>query len=231
MQFTRRDFLRSTSLFGGALFVSRGLLACAFDANRTSNDATGQSEDGLVTCQPAVIGTNHAAPREHTLVVSSADVRAAAEKTYSIKGHSDHDHTVTITPSQFAALAAGTSLVAVSSTVGSHSHTVTVRCASDVDASTGTDASASRCLNGAGATSISANHNHALVVPAADVTAATEKTYSIKGTSSHDHKVTITSAQFAELASGSSIVTVSLADGTSHRHSVTVSCSFLDTDT
>jgi hypothetical protein len=36
--------------------------------------------------------------------------------------------------------------------------------------------------------------------------------------------VTISAKQFAALASGGSIVTVSAVGGTSHQHSVTVSC-------
>jgi len=42
-----------------------------------------------------------------------------------------------------------------------------------------------------GATAISANHMHALTIPAADVDSTVAKTYSIMGTATHDHTVTL----------------------------------------
>jgi hypothetical protein len=49
---------------------------------------------------------------------------------------------------------------------------------------------------------IADNHSHAphsMTVPIEDVIAGVDKTYSIMGMASHDHMVTITAAQFAEL--------------------------------
>lgn len=77
--------------------------------------------------------------------------------------------------------------------------------------------------NGANASSISSNHGHTLTVSKDDVTAGTEKTYSIQGSSSHDHTVTITAANFNTLQSNQSITINSTAGG-GHTHSVTVSC-------
>lgn len=77
--------------------------------------------------------------------------------------------------------------------------------------------------NGAEASSISANHGHSLTVSAADVNAGNEKTYSIQGSSGHNHEVTITAAQFATLANNQQIQ-VNSTQGNGHTHSVTVSC-------
>lgn len=72
---------------------------------------------------------------------------------------------------------------------------------------------------------IGSNHPaaHALVVSAADVAAATDRTYDIMGASAHTHSVTITAAQFAMLASGASIMVTSTS-GAAHTHTVTVVC-------
>jgi hypothetical protein len=70
---------------------------------------------------------------------------------------------------------------------------------------------------------ISSNHGHALVVSAADVAAGLEKTYNIKGTSTHPHSVKITAAMFATLKSTKMLKVTSSTDS-SHSHSVTVTC-------
>ncbi len=79
-----------------------------------------------------------------------------------------------------------------------------------------------------GATNISANHGHALVIPPADVDSTVDKVYSILGTADHNHLVTLTAAQLAQLktgAAGTTITVGSTAGGDGHTHSVTVSCS------
>lgn len=78
------------------------------------------------------------------------------------------------------------------------------------------------CTMNGTAVVIGANHGHVLVVSQADVAAGVAKTYSIQGTSLHDHTVTITDAEFAMLAANTSISTVSSNDG--HSHPITVSC-------
>lgn len=82
---------------------------------------------------------------------------------------------------------------------------------------------ATTCSQGASATAISGNHGHSLAVPKADVATAATKTYSIQGSASHAHQVTITAAQFAQLKGGHGIsVTSSLA--LAHSHMLTVTC-------
>ena len=73
---------------------------------------------------------------------------------------------------------------------------------------------------------IALNHGHTLTVPGADAQAGTEKTYHIQGSGDHDHTVTITAAQFADLRAGTQVViTSSLDEGFTHDHEVTVTCS------
>ena len=72
-------------------------------------------------------------------------------------------------------------------------------------------------------TSISANHGHAAVIPAADVAAGVMKTYDIKGASSHPHTITVTAAMFAMLKAGTMVVVPSSNDA-GHTHNVTVTC-------
>lgn len=60
-------------------------------------------------------------------------------------------------------------------------------------------------------------------MPLADVNGNVPKTYSIAGSASHNHAVTITAAQFAQLAGGASIQVSSTTDA-GHAHQVTVTC-------
>lgn len=211
MNSSRRELLRSTALLGGALLFSHLLAACAVEPGADDGaEPIDEASDALVTCKPPVISANHG----HSLVVSPADVAAGRAKTYSIQGASGHTHGITISAAQFAQLAAGQAIV-VTSTIGAgHTHSVTVTC---------TASAPTTCGNGARASAISANHGHSLVVPKTDVAAGTSMTYSIQGSASHAHQVSINSAQFAALKSGKRIsVTSSVA--LSHSHTVTVSC-------
>ena len=216
MYSTRREALRSVALFGGALFFSRALVACAVDAGPEGASADGEravdrSEEALVSCKPPVISANHG----HSLVVSAADVTAGAAKTYSIAGMASHDHTITITAAQFAMLGAGRAVTATSTTTGGHTHTVTVTCTVSTPPAT--------CASGASASAITGNHGHSLLIPKADLAAGVAKTYSIQGTASHAHQVSISAAQLATLKAGQSIsVTSSLVFA--HVHTVTVRC-------
>ncbi|KQW02266.1 hypothetical protein [Rhizobacter sp. Root1221] len=70
---------------------------------------------------------------------------------------------------------------------------------------------------------ISGNHGHVLAIAAADLDSATDKTYSIAGTSSHDHSVTFTPAQLQALKAGQS-VTVASTTTFQHAHDVTATC-------
>lgn len=69
----------------------------------------------------------------------------------------------------------------------------------------------------------SANHGHALTIPAADLDSTTPKTYSVQGTSGHDHMVTLMPGQLAILKAGG-IVNVTTTDGGGHNHQMGGGC-------
>ncbi len=202
MLFTRREAVRNLALFGGVFLVSRSLTACSGN----EGGALGVRDDALETCGPSVIERNHG----HEIVVSGEDVAAKVTKTYSIRGKAGHDHTVTITAADFAVLEESGVLTVVSSETGGHAHVVTVKCTNPPPVS---------CEGG----KISQNHGHVIVVSSADLAAGVAKTYSIQGTSNHDHEVTITADQFAELSAGGE-VTVLSTEGYWHQHTVTILC-------
>jgi hypothetical protein len=72
--------------------------------------------------------------------------------------------------------------------------------------------------------SISVNHGHTLVIPVADLESTTSKTYSIIGSSDHDHQVTFDAQQLADLKAGVSLKMTSTMHET-HDHEVSVKCS------
>jgi len=61
------------------------------------------------------------------------------------------------------------------------------------------------------------------VIPAADVDSTTPKTYSIQGSADHDHRVTLTPPQLAQIKAKTAVTVVSSVDF-SHFHDVTVTC-------
>ena len=75
---------------------------------------------------------------------------------------------------------------------------------------------------GAAGPEIVGNHGHELVIPAADLDSATDKTYSIQGTSIHDHMVTFTVAQLGMLKAKTPVTVTSTLTG--HTHSITATC-------
>lgn len=79
------------------------------------------------------------------------------------------------------------------------------------------------CLANGTGVSIGTNHGHTLVVSKEDVDAGAEKTYSIQGSSGHDHMVTLSIANFTSLKSKTAISVTSTNDA-DHTHSVAVSC-------
>ncbi|MGI9546331.1 MAG: hypothetical protein ACR2MM_03775 [Flavobacteriaceae bacterium] len=90
------------------------------------------------------------------------------------------------------------------------------------DPNTNTNGQANCLANGTQIT-IGANHGHTLIVANADIQAGAERTYSIQGSSAHDHSITLTAANFSNLQNNDSI-TVSSTNDDGHTHSVTVRC-------
>ncbi len=124
-----RIFLPLVAVFGLGHWIS----ACS--DNGGGSDDGGDGGGGGNTLQPdclnagtvVAISANHG----HTLVVSKAAVAAGVEETYSITGSAGHAHSVTITASHFASLAANQQVVITSTPAdgAGHTHNVTVSCA------------------------------------------------------------------------------------------------------
>jgi len=111
MKISRKDLLRSALAAVGVNALGTG---CGGD------DSSGPSES---SCSSEIVD-NHG----HTLVVSQAEVQAAADKVYSIKGSAAHTHEVTITSSHFGDLKTGKLVALTSTTAAGHSHSITVQC-------------------------------------------------------------------------------------------------------
>ncbi|HSW27681.1 MAG TPA: hypothetical protein VLJ62_33305, partial [Burkholderiaceae bacterium] len=73
--------------------------------------------------------------------------------------------------------------------------------------------------------SIVGNHGHVLTIPVADLDSQTPKSYDIAGAAGHNHQVTFSAAQLAQLKAGTAVTVTSTAfAGDGHTHSVTVDC-------
>ncbi len=76
------------------------------------------------------------------------------------------------------------------------------------------------------AAQITCRHGHVLIVTAADLSAGTDKTYSIEGTATHTHMVTVTAVMFDELKQG---MTVEIfVPSAVQSHTVFIKCDGLD---
>ena len=79
------------------------------------------------------------------------------------------------------------------------------------------------CLMNGAVGSISSNHGHSLTVSNTDVDLGIEKQYSIEGSATHSHMVTVTGSDFASLKINQQI-SIASTSGDGHNHSVTISC-------
>lgn len=122
---TRKQFLQQALGIGAAAFGLTVLSACG--GSSSSPDASNGS--GMPNCNQngtnVTIGANHG----HVMMVTMADITAAADKTYNIMGTATHNHTVMLTAAQFGMLAANQAIMTTSSTDAGHSHPIMVACA------------------------------------------------------------------------------------------------------
>lgn len=85
---------------------------------------------------------------------------------------------------------------------------------------------ASSC--GSSGSEITGNHGHLLTVPTADLTSIFAMTYSIMGSATHDHSLTLSPDDLAQLNFGGTVTVVSSVTDAptfgSHSHGVTVTC-------
>ncbi len=70
---------------------------------------------------------------------------------------------------------------------------------------------------------VGSNHGHVLVVSPDDIAAGVDKTYEVKGSAGHNHRVTVTAADFRAIAAGQPFRARTTAEG-GHRHNVLVRC-------
>lgn len=93
----------------------------------------------------------------------------------------------------------------------------------DACGSDGTAAAVSICAKDGAKDSGINDPTHHLVVPGADIVAGVSKTYSIKGTQTHDHTVKLEAADFANLGTDTT-VRVSSTTTLGHSHTFDVVC-------
>ncbi|MEM7382553.1 MAG: hypothetical protein AAF361_15370 [Bacteroidota bacterium] len=79
------------------------------------------------------------------------------------------------------------------------------------------------CLANGTRITIESNHGHSLVVSVDDIKAGKEKTYSIQGSSDHNHQLTLSEDNFASLRENGTLEVNSSSDA-GHNHPVIVSC-------
>jgi hypothetical protein len=81
---------------------------------------------------------------------------------------------------------------------------------------------------GSSGSEITGNHGHLLTVPTADLTSIFAMTYSIMGSATHDHSLTLSPDDLAQLNFGGTVTVVSSVTDAptfgSHSHGVTVTC-------
>lgn len=126
----RKEFLQTALAMAGFGFAVSRVAACGGDTTPTpvSTGGAGTGGGNANACADnaptETIGSNHG----HTLMVSQADVEAGTAKTYSIKGTSAHDHSVTVSAGDFTTLMAGNTVQGRSTTNSGHDHTITIMC-------------------------------------------------------------------------------------------------------
>jgi hypothetical protein len=121
---TRKQFLRSALDISAVALGLSVLNACGNSSSGGGADAA-SAANCLANGTNVTIGANHG----HVMMVSIADITAAADMTYHIMGTATHDHNVELTPANYATLAANNVVMVTSSTTENHSHPIMVACA------------------------------------------------------------------------------------------------------
>ncbi|MCM3878968.1 MAG: hypothetical protein ND807_02560 [Vicinamibacterales bacterium] len=75
-------------------------------------------------CGATAITGNHG----HALTIAATDLDSPVDRTFSIAGTADHDHTITLSVAQLQSIKAKMGATTVSSITVGHSHDVTVNC-------------------------------------------------------------------------------------------------------
>lgn len=112
---TRRELLITLGAAAGG-----AILAGCHSGASGGGDAGGASCESVTTS----IGSNHG----HEVTVPAADVADGSMKTYTLVAAS-HTHEVTLSAADFDNLAAGQTVMVLSTTVLDHDHEITFHCA------------------------------------------------------------------------------------------------------
>jgi hypothetical protein len=126
MSMTRKEFFGTMIKYAaGIVGLATVTAASGCGSDPAPADAPGSVGNCLANGTTVTIAANHG----HVMMVTKAEVMAAADKTYDIMGTAAHTHSVTVTAANFGTLA-GNHAINVTSTVGGgHTHDVTVVCA------------------------------------------------------------------------------------------------------
>jgi hypothetical protein len=137
LSLSRRDFLRGLGLTGLVVSFSGGvgalLAACGDEKSAATPPPPGNQPGVPGSCERngtvAVISDP-----AHQLNVSKEDLIAGTPRTYHIRGQAGHDHLVSLSESDFAALQRDQSIrvnsgLSFGGAVASHFHAVQVNCA------------------------------------------------------------------------------------------------------
>ena len=129
MSITRKQFLHGVA---GGMVTSlvQGCGGGGDGGSSTAGTSTGGMFSMITACGPITIANDHG----HAITISTADLDSTSSRTYSIAGTANHDHTITLSPTQLSMLQAGDQMVVVSTVTdaaphGPHSHDVAITCA------------------------------------------------------------------------------------------------------
>jgi hypothetical protein len=141
-----------------------------------------------------------------------ADVAAAAEHSYDLRGDSDHAHQLTISAEEFRALQQGATLRMQSERGGSnaHRHRLLLR----LDPNPLPAERVNACW-----IQIGGKDDHELAIPESHVRGGRDQTYDVQGVAPHTHSFTLTAQHFAELLAGKSL-DIETGRGLGHFHHV-----------
>ena len=173
-----------------------------------ADDGARDQESGPLACESVVttVGRNHG----HILTVSTADVAASEKRVYQIRGSSSHDHSLTVTPEEFALIASGASLRKRCDFGAGHRHRVLVRCQPAVLP----PELVSSCE-----VIVAGEDGHELVIPESHVVEAKPQTYDVQGVAGHTHQLALSSDDFHRLRAGDTL-DLKTTQGLGHFHHV-----------
>jgi hypothetical protein len=123
--FDRREFTLAAAMAALSGVVITISSACGGGGSSPSAPSTPPPTSGGggggAADKTGAIGSNHG----HSAVITAAQLTAAGALTLDIRGSSDHPHTVILSASEVASIAANQRVSKESSTDSAHSHSVT----------------------------------------------------------------------------------------------------------